>query len=40
MNEETREQAQIGLSHLKEVVLNVLYQARLNNNSYISHIAT
>ncbi|MYF98974.1 hypothetical protein F4212_07535, partial [Candidatus Poribacteria bacterium] len=32
MNEKTREQAKIGLSHLKEAVLNVLYQAQLNND--------
>ncbi len=35
MNEEIREQASIGLSHLKEAILEVLYQARLNNDECI-----
>lgn len=32
MNEATREKARIGLSLLKEAILDVLYQARLNNS--------
>ena len=36
--EETREQASIGLSHLKEAMLEVLYQVQLNNDECLEHV--
>ena len=38
MHDAAREHARIGLYHLKEAMLDVLYQARLNNGECIKHI--